>query len=147
MLDLPHVRSVLSDHYDLTPSTDVAEAMADTYARMARVVTPPDWAIYAPYVKAINALKKERNAVILGHNYMTPEIFHGVSDYVGDSLQIAMKAQEVDAAVIVQAGVHFMAETTKILCPEKTVLMPDMEAGCSLAESITAEGIEAMRAK
>lgn len=147
MLDLPHVRSVLSEHYDLTPSPKTAQAMTDTYALMARVVTPPDWAIYAPYVKAINSLKKERNAVILGHNYMTPEIFHGVSDYVGDSLQIAMKAQEVDAAVIVQAGVHFMAETTKILCPEKTVLMPDMEAGCSLAESITADGIEEMRAK
>lgn len=147
MLDLPHVRSVLSEHYDLTPSPEVAEAMADTYARMTRVVTPPEWAIYAPYVKAINTLKKERSAVILGHNYMTPEIFHGVSDYVGDSLQIAMKAQEVDAAVIVQAGAHFMAETTKILCPEKTVLMPDMEAGCSLAESITADGIEEMRAK
>jgi quinolinate synthase len=112
---------------------------------MKRVVTPPDWMIYAPYIKAINALKKERNAVILGHNYMTPEIFHGVSDYVGDSLQIAMKAQEVDADVIVQAGVHFMAETTKILCPEKTVLMPDIEAGCSLAESITVDGIDEMR--
>ncbi|MBU2981447.1 quinolinate synthase NadA [Lentibacter algarum] len=147
MLNLSHVRSVLSDCYDLAPSTEVAEATSDIYARMERVVTPPDWAIYAPYVKAINALKKERNAVILGHNYMTPEIFHGVSDYVGDSLQIAMKAQEVDAEVIVQAGVHFMAETTKILCPEKTVLMPDMEAGCSLAESITADGIDEMRAK
>lgn len=147
MLDLPHLRTVLSEHYDLTPSPEVAQELADTYARMERVVTPPDWAIYAPYVKAINALKKERNAVILGHNYMTPEIFHGVSDFVGDSLQIAMKAQEVDADVIVQAGVHFMAETTKILCPEKTVLMPDMEAGCSLAESITADGIDEMRAK
>ena len=109
---------------------------------MDRVVTPPDWVTYAPYVRAINELKKIRNAVILGHNYMTPEIYHGVSDFVGDSLQIAMKAQEVDADVIVQAGVHFMAETSKILSPEKTVLMPDMEAGCSLAESITADGIE-----
>lgn len=147
MLDLPHLRTVLLEHYDLTPSPEVAQELSDTYARMERVVTPMDWAIYAPYVKAINALKKERNAVILGHNYMTPEIFHGVSDFVGDSLQIAMKAQEVDADVIVQAGVHFMAETTKILCPEKTVLMPDMEAGCSLAESITADGIDEMRAK
>lgn len=121
--------------------------MQDIYARMDRVVTPPDFAIYAPYINAINALKKERNAVILGHNYMTPEIFHGVSDFVGDSLQLAMKASEVEADVIVQAGVHFMAETSKILSPEKTVLMPDMEAGCSLAESITADGIEEMRAK
>ena len=147
MFDLPQIRSVLSEHYDLAPSPEVAEELRDIYARMVRVVTPPDWAIYAPYVKAINALKAERNAVILGHNYMTPEIFHGVSDFVGDSLQIAMKAQEVDAEIIVQAGVHFMAETTKILCPEKTVLMPDMKAGCSLAESITADGIDQMRAK
>ncbi|SPF78858.1 Quinolinate synthase A [Aliiroseovarius pelagivivens] len=121
--------------------------MQDIYSRMDRVVTPPDFAIYAPYIKAINALKKERNAVILGHNYMTPEIFHGVSDFVGDSLQLAMKASDVEADVIVQAGVHFMAETSKILSPEKTVLMPDMAAGCSLAESITADGIEEMRAK
>lgn len=147
MIDLQYARSVLSDHYDLSPSPECAAALQDTYARMSRVVTPPDWVKFAPYVKAINALKKERNAVILGHNYMTPAIFHGVSDFVGDSLQIAMKAQEVDAEVIVQAGVHFMAETTKILCPEKTVLMPDMEAGCSLAESITADGIAEMRAK
>ncbi len=121
--------------------------MSELYDRMNRVVSPADWAIYAPYVKAINDLKKTRNAVILGHNYMTPEIFHGVSDFVGDSLQLAMKATEVDAEIIVQAGVHFMAETSKILSPEKMVLMPDMAAGCSLAESITADGIEEMRAK
>lgn len=147
MLDLQDIRSVLSNAYDLTPSPALAGEMQDIYARMDRVVTPPDFAIYAPYIKAINALKKERNAVILGHNYMTPEIFHGVSDFVGDSLQLAMKASEVEADVIVQAGVHFMAETSKILSPEKTVLMPDMDAGCSLAESITADGIEEMRAK
>ncbi|WP_282077981.1 quinolinate synthase NadA [Epibacterium ulvae] len=145
MFDLPALRATLSEKYDLEPSPTLASEMADTYARMSRVVTPADWAIYAPYVKAINQLKKERNAVILGHNYMTPEIFHGVSDFVGDSLQLAIKATEVDADVIVQAGVHFMAETSKILSPDKTVLMPDMEAGCSLAESITAEGVEEMR--
>ncbi|MDE9451976.1 quinolinate synthase NadA [Aliiroseovarius sp. Z3] len=147
MLDLTHVRTVLSEHYDLAPSAELADGMQDIYARMDRVVTPPDFATFAPYIKAINALKKERNAVILGHNYMTPEIFHGVSDFVGDSLQLAMKASDVEADVIVQAGVHFMAETSKILSPGKTVLMPDMEAGCSLAESITAEGIDEMRAK
>lgn len=146
-MDLVNLRSVLSANYDLTPSLALAESMEDVYRKMDRVVTPPDWVSFAPYVKAINELKKERNAVVLGHNYMTPEIYHGVSDFVGDSLQIAMKAQEVDAEVIVQAGVHFMAETSKILSPEKTVLMPDMEAGCSLAESITADGIEEMRAK
>ncbi|WP_108816058.1 quinolinate synthase NadA [Loktanella sp. Alg231-35] len=147
MLNISRVRTVLADHYDLEPSQDCAEALESTYARMSRVVTPPDWITFAPYVRAINALKQERNAVILGHNYMTPEIFHGVSDFVGDSLQLAMKASEVEAQVIVQAGVHFMAETSKILSPEKTVLMPDMDAGCSLAESITADGIEEMRAK
>ncbi len=147
MLDLSHVRNVLTKHYDLTPSSKCAEELEDTYSAMSRVISPPDWATYAPYVKAINALKKERNAVILGHNYMTPEIYHGVSDFVGDSLQLAMKASDVDADIIVQAGVHFMAETSKILSPQKTILMPDMEAGCSLAESITAAGIEEMRAK
>lgn len=144
-LDLSQMRSTLADHYDLAPSTELAASMGDIYGRMERVVSPPDWATYAPYVKAINALKKERNAVILGHNYMTPEIFHGISDFVGDSLQLAIKATEVEADVIVQCGVHFMAETSKILSPSKTVLMPDMDAGCSLAESITAEGVEEMR--
>lgn len=147
LLDLSNVRSVLADQFDLAPSATLAHEMQDVYARMERVVAPPDWAIYAPYVRAINTLKKERNAVILGHNYMTPEIFHGVSDFVGDSLQLAIKASEVEEDVIVQAGVHFMAETSKILSPQKTVLMPDMDAGCSLAESITADGIEEMRAK
>ncbi|OUD09957.1 quinolinate synthase [Marivivens niveibacter] len=147
MLDLTHVRTILSEHYDLAPSQELADSMQDIYEKMDRVVTPYDFVIYAPYIKAINELKKTRNAVILGHNYMTPEIFHGVSDFVGDSLQLAQKATEVEADVIVQAGVHFMAETSKILSPEKIVLMPDMEAGCSLAESITADGIEEMRAK
>ena len=143
----PDVRNELALHYDLSPSPALADDMQEIYARMERVVTPPDFAIYAPYIKAINALKKTRNAVILGHNYMTPEIFHGVSDFVGDSLQLAVKAGETEADVIVQAGVHFMAETSKILSPEKTVLMPDMSAGCSLAESITADGIDEMRAR
>ncbi|GAA6164874.1 quinolinate synthase NadA [Pelagimonas sp. KU-00592-HH] len=147
MFDLPALRATLSEHYDLTPSAEIAEELGDIYEKMDRVVPPADFAIYAPYIKAINQLKKERNAVILGHNYMTPEIFHGVADFVGDSLQLAIKATEVEADVIVQCGVHFMAETSKILSPDKIVLMPDMEAGCSLAESITAEGVEEMRAK
>ncbi|WP_420005500.1 quinolinate synthase NadA [Arenibacterium sp. LLYu02] len=144
-LDMPVLRTALAEHYDLTPSQELADSMADIYAKMSRVVSPVDWVLYAPYVKAINALKVKRNAVILGHNYMTPEIYHGISDFVGDSLQLAIKATEVEADVIVQCGVHFMAETSKILSPEKIVLMPDMEAGCSLAESITAEGVEEMR--
>lgn len=145
VFDHPAQRAHLAEKYDLTPSPELAASMSDIYDRMSRVVSPADWAIYAPYVKAINDLKAERNAVILGHNYMTPEIYHGISDFVGDSLQLAIKATEIEAEVIVQCGVHFMAETSKILSPEKTVLMPDMAADCSLAESITAEGIAEMR--
>jgi quinolinate synthase len=110
------------------------------------VVTPMEWVHYAPLVKAIDDLKKERNAVILAHNYMTPEIFHCVGDFRGDSLQLAKEAARTTADVIVQAGVHFMAETSKLLNPDKTVLIPDLEAGCSLAASITAEDVRMLRA-
>ena len=140
------MRAELAASYDLAPSLAAAEATGHIHARMIRVVPLADWAMFAPYVIAINALKAKRNAVILGHNYMTPEIYHGVSDFVGDSLQLAIKASEVEADVIVQGGVHFMAETSKIMNPSKTVLMPDRAAGCSLADSITAEGVAQMRA-
>ena len=146
-MELSRVRAELAAAYDLTPSLAKAEATADIHARMDRVLPLADWARHAPYAIEINRLKRERNAVILAHNYMTPEIYHGVADVVGDSLQLAIKAAEVKADVIVQGGVHFMAETSKILSPTKTVLMPDMEAGCSLAESITPEGIAEMRAR
>lgn len=147
MLDMPAIRQDLNAIYDLAPNAELAASMGAEYARMSRVVSPVDWAIHAPYVAAINTLKKQRNAAILAHNYMTPEIFHGVADVVGDSLQLAVEATRTDADVIVQCGVHFMAETSKILNPAKTVLMPDMGAGCSLAESITAEGVAQMRAR
>jgi quinolinate synthase len=147
MRDLPLIRDTLRATYDLAPNPDLAAHMQDAYARMARVVSPADWAIHAPYVAAINALKRERNAAILAHNYMTPDIYHGIADIVGDSLQLAVEATRVQADVIVQCGVHFMAETSKILNPSKIVLMPDMDAGCSLADSITAEGIAQMRAR
>ena len=146
-MEVDAIRAKLAQSYDLTPSLAAAEATADIHARMARVVPLVDWARHAPYVLAINRLKQERNAVILAHNYMTPDIFHGVADVVGDSLHLAIKATEVQADVIVQAGVHFMAETSKILNPSKIVLMPDMEAGCSLADSITPAGIAQMRAR
>ncbi|MEV8467774.1 quinolinate synthase NadA [Fluviibacterium sp. DFM31] len=141
------ITAELSRHYDLAPSLEKAAATEEIYARTSRVISPPEWAIHAPYVAEINRLKKERNAVILAHNYMTPEIYHGIADFVGDSLQLAIKATEVEAPVIVQCGVHFMAETSKVLNPSKTVLIPDPQAGCSLAESITAEGVAQMRAK
>jgi quinolinate synthase len=109
------------------------------------VIPALEWPFFAPYVKAINALKKERNAVILAHNYQTPEIYHCVADFVGDSLQLAREASEVDADVIVQCGVHFMAETAKILNPDKTVLIPDLRAGCSLAASISGDDVKLLR--
>src|SRR3974390_715514 len=109
----------------------IAKATEALYRRVAHVVPEIEWAVHAPYVKAINDLKRERSAVILGHNYMTPEIFHCVSDFVGDSLQLAREAARTNAKVIVQAGVHFMAETSKILSPQKTVLIPDPLARCS----------------
>src|SRR3954468_436966 len=125
----------------------VARETAPLYARIEKVVPSVEWPFFAPYVKAINALKKERNAVILAHNYQTPEIYNCVADFVGDSLQLAREAMKVDADVIVQCGVHFMAETSKILNPDKTVLIPDLKAGCSLASSITGEDVRLLRAK
>jgi quinolinate synthase len=126
------------------------EALAQTaeaYRKVAHVIPEAEWPVHAPYVAAIDALKKQKRAVILAHNYMTPEIYHCVADFVGDSLQLARLAAQTDAKVIVQAGVHFMAETSKILCPGKTVLIPDPAAGCSLAESITAGDVRALKAK
>src|SRR6187431_133687 len=118
---------------------------AHLYERVKNVVPSVEWPFFAPYVHAINAAKKERNAVILAHNYQTPEIYHCVADFVGDSLQLAREATKVKADVIVQAGVHFMAETAKVLNPEKTVLIPDLKAGCSLAASITGEDVRLLR--
>jgi quinolinate synthase len=116
-------------------------ASAQLYQRVQRVIPPMEWPVFAPDIDAILQLKRERGAVILAHNYMTPEIFHCVSDIVGDSLALAREAQNVQADVIVMAGVHFMAETAKMLNPGKTVLIPNMEAGCSLAASITAADV------
>ena len=120
-------------------------ASAALYSRVQRVIPPMEWPVFEPDIAAILRLKAERGAVILAHNYMTPEIFHCVADIVGDSLLLAREAQHVDADVIVMAGVHFMAETAKLMNPAKTVLIPDLRAGCSLAESITVADVRLLR--
>ena len=130
---------------NLSPA--IAARLAPLQRRLSGVVPDSHWPLFAPDIDAILRLKKERNAVILAHNYQTPEIFHGVADIVGDSLALAREAATVKADVIVLCGVHFMAETAKIINPEKTVLIPDMKAGCSLAESITAADVRLLRQK
>ena len=129
--------------YPFTPQVD--EATSALWLKIGGHVTPLEWRLQLPLIAEINRLKREKNAVILAHNYMTPEIFHGVGDYVGDSLGLAREAARSTARVIVQAGVHFMAETSKILSPEKTVLIPSLEAGCSLAASITAADVRLIK--
>jgi quinolinate synthase len=126
-------------------SAQTLSRTAPLYERVSRVIPPAEWPAFAGDVDAILDLKRRRNAVILAHNYQTPEIFHCVADIVGDSLALARKAMTVEAEIIVLAGVHFMAETAKLLNPEKTVLIPDLAAGCSLADSITAADVRLMR--
>lgn len=128
---------------DFTPQ--VERLTASAWEKVRTRVTPIEWRVHAPLIAEINRLKKAKNAVILAHNYMTPEIFHGVGDFIGDSLGLAREAARTDAAIIVQAGVHFMAETSKVLCPDKTVLIPDLRAGCSLAASITAADVRLIK--
>ena len=139
---MPYAESV-APPLPFTP--EVARATAPLYERVRRVVPALEWPVHAPYVAAIREIKARRNAVVLAHNYQTPEIFHGVADFVGDSLGLARWGAETDAEILVLAGVHFMAETAKILSPEKTVLIPDLEAGCSLAASITAADVRLLR--
>ncbi|MFU8820544.1 MAG: quinolinate synthase NadA [Gammaproteobacteria bacterium] len=124
---------------------EVARQTQPIYENLRLVIPEVEWGVHAPYIAAINALKREMNAVLLVHNYQTPEIFHGVADYTGDSLGLARQAAATDADIIVQCGVHFMAETSKILCPDKTVLIPDLAAGCSLAASITGEDVRLLK--
>src|SRR5271170_3884041 len=125
----------------------ISPQAAQLYERVKSVILPAEWSEFAPDVDAILALKRERNAVILAHNYQVPEIFHGVADIVGDSLALAREAQRAEADVILVCGVHFMGETAKILNPQRRVVVPDLQADCSLAESITAADVRALRVK
>jgi len=126
----------------LSPVAEAAEILGEP---LRGLLPPVEWAACAEEIAAIRALKRERRAVVLAHNYMTPDIYFGVADVTGDSLALARAAQTLEAEVVVMAGVYFMAETVKILNPERTVLIPDREAGCSLAESITAEDVRELR--
>ena len=128
-------------------SPEVKSATDELYKGISKIIPEVEWPFHAPLVHEINKLKKEKNIAILTHNYQTPEIFHCVSDIVGDSLKLAYEARDVEADTIIVCGVHFMAETAKILSPEKNVLIPDNRAGCSLSESITASDIRLLKQK
>ena len=119
----------------------------ELYKKVAKFIPEVEWAVHEPLIAKINKLKKEKNAVILAHSYMTPEIYHCVADIVGDSLKLAKESQKAKADIIIMCGVHFMAETAKILNPDKKVLIPDMSAGCSLAEAITGEDVRLLKQK
>ncbi|MDH3511062.1 MAG: quinolinate synthase NadA [Gammaproteobacteria bacterium] len=130
---------------DLPFTPEVERITRPVYERVKHVMPDVEWPIHAPLIAAINELKRERNATVLAHNYQTPEIFYGIADITGDSLALAQKGAEVDSDVIVLCGVRFMAETAKILSPQKTVLLPDMAAGCSLAASITGADVRRLK--
>lgn len=131
---------------NLQYTPEIADATAPIYEKLKNQYAQHHWETLAPYIHEINRLKAEKNAVVLAHNYMTPDIFFGIGDVVGDSLKLAQVAAESDAEIIIQCGVHFMAETSKVLCPDKKVIIPDMKAGCSLAESITAQELRDFKA-
>ena len=121
--------------------------LSEIYERISKVVPDIEWKFHAPLIEKINKLKKEKNAVILAHNYQTPEIYHGVADISADSLALAQEAEKTKAEIIVLCGVHFMAETAKLMNPKKKVLIPDMKAGCSLSESITGQDVVMLKEK
>ena len=128
-------------------TNEVERATAPIYRKISKVLPEVEWPTFAPYIYRINQLKKEKNAVILAHNYQTPEIYHGVSDFSADSLALAIEAAKTKADIIIMCGVHFMAETAKLMSPEKKVFLPDMTAGCSLAASITGEDVRNLKKK
>ena len=126
---------------------EVKLATDPIYKKISKVMPEIEWAVHAPYIHKINKLKKEKNAVILAHNYQTPEIYHGIADFSADSLALAVEASKTSADIIVMAGVHFMAETAKLMSPAKKVLLPDMLAGCSLSSSITGDDVRNLKKK
>ena len=130
---------------EFTP--EVRKATSPIYKKISKVLPEIEWAIHAPYIYKINKLKKEKNAIILAHNYQTPEIYHGIADLAADSLALAIEASKTSADIIVMAGVHFMAETAKLMNPTKKVLLPDMKAGCSLSSSITGKDVRILKEK
>ena len=126
-------------------SSEIKKATDPIYQKISGTVPEIEWLTHAPYIYKINKLKKEKNAVILAHNYQTPEIYHGISDFSADSLALAVEAAKTKADIIVMCGVHFMAETAKLMSPNKKVLLPDMKAGCSLSSSITGEDVRKLK--
>ena len=130
---------------EFTP--EVRIATDPIYQKISKVMPEIEWSVHAPYIHRINQLKKEKNAIILAHNYQTPEIYHGIADVAADSLALAIEASKTEADIIVMAGVHFMAETSKLMSPEKKVLLPDMTAGCSLSSSITGKDVRLLKEK
>ena len=128
-------------------NTEIKKATDPIYQKVSKVIPEIEWAFHAPLIHKINMLKKEKNAVVLAHNYQTPEIFHGIADIAADSLALAVEAKKTDADIIVLCGVHFMAETAKLMNPSKKILLPDMGAGCSLAESITGKDVRMLKEK
>ncbi len=128
-------------------TVEIKKATEPIYQKIYRAVPEIEWSSHAPYIYRINQLKKEKNALILAHNYQTPEIYHGISDFSGDSLALAVEAAKTKADIIIMCGVHFMAETAKLMSPKKKVLLPDMRAGCSLSSSITGEDVRNLKKK
>ena len=126
-------------------NAEVKRVTDPIYKKVSKTIPEIEWSTHAPYIYKINKLKKEKNAVILAHNYQTPEIYHGISDFSADSLALAVEAAKTKADIIVMCGVHFMAETAKLMSPEKKVLLPDMKAGCSLAASITGKDVRNLK--